>query len=111
MIVYVFAVALQLIASVAPTLYVLFDIFVLPCFNVTLLYPELALDVAYITGNSKIKSLVNSLTSGLTTDHAKALAIYNYVIDKISYSFYYDTRHGAVGTLDAKSGSCVDQSH
>ena len=62
-------------------------------------------------GNSKIKSLVNSLTSGLTTDHAKALAIYNYVRDKISYSFYYDTRHGAVGTLDAKSGNCVDQSH
>ena len=62
-------------------------------------------------GNSKIKSLVNSLTSGLTTDLAKAKAIYNYVRDSISYSFYYDTKYGAVGTLNAKTGNCVDQAH
>lgn len=61
--------------------------------------------------NSKIKSLVNSLTSGLTTDLAKAKAIYNYVRDSISYSFYYNTKYGAVGTLNAKTGNCVDQSH
>ena len=61
--------------------------------------------------NSKIKQLVESLTKGLTTDKEKATAIYNYVRDKVSYSFYYNTRHGAVGTLNAKSGNCVDQSH
>ena len=61
--------------------------------------------------NSKIKSIVNTLTAGLTTDYEKAVAIYNYVRDQISYSFYYDTRYGAVGTLDAKAGNCVDQSH
>ena len=61
--------------------------------------------------NSQIKALVNSLTSGLTTAKDKAIAIYNYVRDKISYSFYYDTRYGAVGTLDAKTGNCVDQAH
>jgi hypothetical protein len=62
-------------------------------------------------GNSKIKSKVQSLTKGLTTDSAKANAIYNFVRDKISYTFYYDTKHGAVGTLDAGSGNCVDQAH
>ena len=61
--------------------------------------------------NSQIKELVNSLTSGLTTDQQKAVAIYNYVRDQISYSFYYDTKYGAVGTLNAKTGNCVDQAH
>ena len=62
-------------------------------------------------GNSAIKSVVNSITSGLTTDYQKAVAIYNYVRDKVSYSFYYDTKYGAVGTLNAKTGNCVDQAH
>ena len=61
--------------------------------------------------NSKIKSLVDKLTKGLTTATQKATAIYNYVRDSISYSFYYDTKYGAVGTLDAKRGNCVDQAH
>lgn len=61
--------------------------------------------------NAAIKKIVNSLTSGLKTDAAKAKAIYNYVRDYISYSFYYDTKYGAVGTLSAKTGNCVDQAH
>ena len=61
--------------------------------------------------NSKIKSLVDSLTKGLKTDLQKATAIYNYVRDHISYSFYYDTKYGAVGTLNAKTGNCVDHAH
>jgi hypothetical protein len=62
-------------------------------------------------GNTYIKNLVKSLTSGLTTDLEKATAIYNYVRDEIVYSFYYDTQHGALGTLNAGSGNCVDQAH
>ena len=62
-------------------------------------------------GNSKIKSLVSSLTSGLTSDYDKANAIFKYVRDTISYSFYYDTKYGATGTLSAKKGNCVDHSH
>lgn len=62
-------------------------------------------------GNSKIKNLVNSLTKGLTTANQKAEAIFDYVRDTISYSFYYDTKYGAVGTLNAKTGNCVDHSH
>lgn len=61
--------------------------------------------------NSKLKSLVSSLTKGLTTAKQKATAIFNYVRDSISYSFYYDTKYGAVGTYNAKAGNCVDQSH
>ncbi|WP_407423282.1 transglutaminase domain-containing protein, partial [Methanobrevibacter sp.] len=61
--------------------------------------------------NAQIKALAAKLTSGLSTPVEKATAIYNYVRDEISYSFYYDTRHGAVGTLNAKSGNCVDQAH
>lgn len=62
-------------------------------------------------GNAKIKSLVNSLTKGLTSEYDKAVAIFNYVRDYISYSFYYDTRYGAVGTMNAKTGNRVDHSH
>ena len=51
------------------------------------------------------------MTSGLTSEKAKAKAIFNYVRDTISYSFYYDTKYGAVGTLNAKTGNCVDHSH
>ena len=61
--------------------------------------------------NNAIKNVVDSLTSGLTTDLAKATAIYNYVRDSITYSFYYDTKYGAAGTLNAKKGNCVDQAH
>ena len=61
--------------------------------------------------NSKIKDLVTKLTRGLTSDKDKATAIFNYVRDTISYSFYYDTKYGAVGTLNAKNGNCVDHSH
>ncbi len=62
-------------------------------------------------GNSKIKKLVDSLTKGLTTQTQKATAIFNYVRDTLSYSFYYNTKYGAVGTLDAKRGNCVDHTH
>ena len=61
--------------------------------------------------SSKIKQLVNKLTKGLKSDKAKANAIYKYVRDTVSYTFYYNTRHGATGTLKAKSGNCVDHAH
>ena len=57
--------------------------------------------------SAKIKQLVTKLTSGLKSDAAKANAIYSYVRDTISYTFYYNTKHGATGTLKAKSGNCV----
>ena len=62
-------------------------------------------------GNHMIKSLVKSLTKGLTSEVDKAKAIFNYVRDELEYSNYYDTKYGAVGTLENKKGNCVDLSH
>ena len=61
--------------------------------------------------NALIKELVSKLTKKCKTDKEKANAIYTYVRDTISYSFYYDTKYGAVGTLKAKTGNCVDHTH
>lgn len=61
--------------------------------------------------NAKVKALVNSLTSGLSDNIDKAKALFNYVRDEISYSYYYNSHKGAVGTLNSKSGNCVDQAH
>lgn len=60
---------------------------------------------------SIVQSLAKSLTSGLTTDLEKAYAVYNYVRDSVSYSFYYDTVYGAAGTLTRGYGNCCDQAH
>ncbi len=61
--------------------------------------------------NALIKELVSKLTKNSKTDKEKANAIYTYVRDTISYSFYYDTKYGSVGTLKAKTGNCVDHTH
>ena len=41
----------------------------------------------------------------------KATNIFNWVRDYIDYSFYYNTKRGAVGTLKTRLGNCVDLSH
>lgn len=61
--------------------------------------------------NAKIKALVKSLTRGLTDKIDKAKSLFNYVRDNVSYSYYYDSKLGAVGALNAKTGNCVDQAH
>lgn len=61
--------------------------------------------------STKIKLLVDKLTKDLTSEKSKAKAIFNYVRDHISYSFYYDTKYGAVGTLESGNGNCVDHAH
>ena len=61
--------------------------------------------------NADIQAKATALTKGLTTDIAKAKAIFNWVRDSVSYSFYYDTKYGAVNTLKYKSANCVDHSH
>lgn len=61
--------------------------------------------------NAVIQSLAVNLTKNCKTDLEKATAIFNYVKDKVSYSFYYNTKYGAVGTYNAKTGNCVDQTH
>jgi Transglutaminase-like enzymes, putative cysteine proteases len=61
--------------------------------------------------NSKIKALAAKLTKGKTTTYSKAKAIYNWVRNKLGYSFYYNTKYGAVGTLSKMTGNCVDTAH
>ena len=62
-------------------------------------------------GTKKLKSLVKSLTKGLTSKTDKAKAIFNFVRDTLSYSSYYNTKYGSSTTLKLKKGNCVDHSH
>ncbi len=59
----------------------------------------------------KIKALAASITSGKSSTYDKAVAIFNWVRDNIGYEFYYNTKYGAVGTLNVKKGNCVDTAH
>jgi len=61
--------------------------------------------------NSKIKSLALSITKNKNSQYSKAKAIFDWVKHHIRYSFYYNTRHGAVGTLKVRSGNCADTAH
>ena len=63
------------------------------------------------SSNAKITALASSLTSGSSSTYEKAEAIFNWVRDNISYSFYDNTKYGAVGTLNAKTGNCCDHTH
>ena len=65
----------------------------------------------YDSINSAIKSLASGLVSGKTTNWAKAEAIFNYVRDQVSYSFYSNSKKGATGTLSGKSANCCDQAN
>jgi transglutaminase-like putative cysteine protease len=64
-----------------------------------------------------IMSLAGSLTVGLSSKLEQATSIFNWVRDYIDYSFYYNTLYygqegaGALRTLNAGSGNCVDTTH
>ena len=51
-----------------------------------------------------------TVTKKLTTLE-KATNIFNWVRDCVNYSFYYNTKRGAIGTLNSRIGNCVDLSH
>ena len=61
--------------------------------------------------NAQIVALAKSITKNATDAYSKAVLIYKYVRDKIGYSFYYNTKYGAVGTLNKKTGNCCDTTH
>ena len=58
-----------------------------------------------------IKALAASITGGTSSTYQKGVDLFNWVRDNIGYSFYYNTKNGALGTLSAKTGNCVDTSH
>jgi len=61
--------------------------------------------------SSTITTLAATISSGLNSTWAKASAILNWVRDNLNYSFYYNTKYGAVQTLQTGSGNCVDHTH
>lgn len=61
--------------------------------------------------NAQIKSVVKSVTKGLTNDMDKAKALFEYVQLNIKYDYYFDTDKGAVKTLADKEGNGPDQAH
>ena len=79
--------------------------------SITALAAYLAASKNCEVNDAQIKKLVTKLTKNCKTEKDKANAIFTYVRDTISYSFYYNTKYGAAGTLKAKSGNCVDQAH
>ena len=60
---------------------------------------------------SSVAALAKSLTASSTSAYDSAVNIFNWVRDNISYSFYYNTKYGAEGTLAHRQGNCVDTSH
>jgi transglutaminase-like putative cysteine protease len=59
----------------------------------------------------KIKALGKKLTKGTKSHTSKATKIFNWVKNNIKYNFYYNTKNGAVKTLQYKKGNCVDHAH
>ncbi|MDP3623651.1 MAG: transglutaminase-like domain-containing protein [Methanobacteriaceae archaeon] len=60
---------------------------------------------------STIKSVAKTITSSATSYSSKATKIFNWVRDHLAYSFYYNTKYGAVKTLQYRKGNCVDHAH
>ena len=61
--------------------------------------------------DSAITSLATSITAGLTSDYDKATAIFNWVRDHLTYSYYYNSKKGALGALSSRTANCCDTSH
>lgn len=61
--------------------------------------------------STTIENLAASITKGKTTTYAKAQAIFNYVRDLLSYSYYYNSKKGALGALSSKTANCCDTAH
>jgi len=60
---------------------------------------------------SSVAALAKSLIAGSTSTYNSAVSIFNWVRDNISYSFYYNTKYGAAGTLKYMTGNCCDTSN
>ncbi|MDR1721787.1 MAG: transglutaminase-like domain-containing protein, partial [Methanobrevibacter sp.] len=61
--------------------------------------------------NAFIKALAKKITKGKKTDYEKAEAIFNWLNKQTNYSFYYNSKYGAIKTIKLKKGNCVDISH
>ena len=57
-----------------------------------------------------VNAVLKAVNSGMST-YQQAVAIFNYVNKVTDYSYYLNTRSGAVKTLTQGYGNCVDMSH
>lgn len=61
--------------------------------------------------DSQIKALAAKITRGKISKYEKAVRIFNWVRDNIKYSYYYNTKYGALGTLSKRIGDCCDMAN
>jgi len=61
--------------------------------------------------NNAIISQSSSISEGTNSNINKARKIFNWVRDHINYTFYFNTKYGALGTLNKRIGNCCDHSH
>lgn len=60
---------------------------------------------------SSVSALARSLSYGSTSQTDTATKIFNWVRDNIKYSFYYESKYYASGTLSRRAGNCCDQAN
>lgn len=58
-----------------------------------------------------VLSTMKEAISGKVTAREKAEAIFTYARDNWTWEDYYNTKKGAVGTINAKGGNCCDMAH
>ena len=63
------------------------------------------------SNHATIINLANQITNGLTSEYDKSKALFEWVRDKCSYTFYYNTKYGAVNMATRQNGNCIDQAH
>ncbi len=63
------------------------------------------------SNNPTIIALASSITQGSSSTYQKGTRLFNWVRDNIGYSFYYNTKYGAVGTLNSRTANCCDTSN
>lgn len=61
--------------------------------------------------NDAIKNKAKALTDGLSSPLAKAIAIFRFVRDDVTYSFYTNSLKGAAKTFSTRSGNCCDKAN
>ena len=63
------------------------------------------------SNSASVNALASSLTRDTSSEYTKGTRIFNWVRNNVRYKFYYNTKHGAAGTLKYRSGNCADQAH
>ena len=61
--------------------------------------------------NTTIVAVSKSIVNDCTTTRQKAEALFNWVRDKTDYSWYDNTKYGALREYQIKKGNCCDMAH